>query len=335
MNAICGLVDWRGDRAGLEPFAKLLAALRHRGPDGAASWCGERVALGCQAHHTTPDAPLDRQPLHLADPDLAVAADVRLDNREDLIRRLGISGAQPPGPSDAGLILLAYQRWGEDFPRHLVGAFALALWDGRKRRLLLVRDPLGQRALFYAARGGSISFASEAKAILAAGQEPSPNLRTIARMAYPEARRRDNTATFFAGIKALPAATSMVLDADGARQTQYWTPDAGATLHFKRDEDLLEALLALLEDVVAAHTRALHPVAVLLSGGLDSSAITAIAARRLALDGASLTTLSSVLPPQAATGDHRLRDERDYIELFGSWPNIEQRFHCPRRRSAR
>jgi asparagine synthetase B (glutamine-hydrolysing) len=146
------------------------------------------------------------------------------------------------GLSDAVLILFAYQKWGEGLSVHPVGAFAFALWDERHRRLLLARDALGHCVLFYSIDNGTVAFASEAKAILAVRSTPAPDLLTIARMASPEARRRDTGATFFEGIRALPAATSMVLDEQGSRLTSYWQPDVGASLDFRRDHEVLDAL---------------------------------------------------------------------------------------------
>lgn len=345
MSAICALVAPVVDsRAGVVNGADLdlmLAALAHRGVDGSGSWHRGQVALGHQALHTTPESRSGQQPLYREGAGLAITADVRLDNRPELFKRLGIPTGEAAAWSDARLILTAYEKWGLGCPRHLVGAFAFVLWDGRKRRLIGCRDALGLRPLFYARHQGLLAFASEAKAICAIQGGGRLNRRAIARLACPLPKRESAVETFFDGIRGLPAATLMVVDADGERQQTYWQPDPSARLDLKSDDAILEALRELLFEVIGSQLRSAGPVASLLSGGLDSSSIVAVAARLLQGQGQTLTTLSSVsstADPSAAQSSAsfkapsttgQVKDERSYIELFRDWPNIDQHYLCP------
>ena len=293
------------------------------------SWGHGPVALGHQTLHTTPEARAEQQPLYREDAQLAITADARLDNRPALIRRLAIPERDAPDWSDARLILAAYEKWGLACPGHLIGAFAFVLWDRRNQRLVCCRDALGLRPLFYARHKGLIVFASEAKAICAIQDSVRPNRAAIARLACPLPQRENPGETFFEGILGLPAATLMVVDANGERQETYWRPDPELRLDLKQDEAVLEALRELLFEVVGSQLRSAGPVASLLSGGLDSSAIVSVAARLMRGQGRTLTTLSSVAPAPEGPGPGQVRDERPYIELFRDWPTIEQRYLSP------
>ena len=325
MSAICGLVSWREEATAAGQLRQMLDALAHRGLDGSGTWHRGPALFGHQALHCTAESALQHQPLHWEAADLAITADVRLDNRDDLIRKLALSPQRGAEYSDALLMLHAYDKWHEGFVNQLVGAFAFALWDGRRRRLLLGRDALGHGRLFYRRRGESIAFASEAKAIRAI-RPAGLDTRAVAMLAYPAARSYENERTFFDGILALPAASLMLVDAAGMRQVQYWRPDEQARLEPRRDEEVLEALQELMQQVIAAQTRSHLPVAAFLSGGLDSSAITAVGSRILAAQNRELLTLSSVASPNACLSGRRPVDEREFIDLFRTWPNIRQRF---------
>src|SRR5690349_3439820 len=121
----------------------MLAALAQRGPDGAGQWIAGAAGLGQRMLWTTPESLHESQPLRNRRGDLVLTTDARLDNRPELIAALGL-GNRPPGQlSDGELLLAAYERWGEQCPGHLLGDFAFAIWDERRRILFAARDHLG------------------------------------------------------------------------------------------------------------------------------------------------------------------------------------------------
>lgn len=335
MSAICGLLLRRETGDASDSLERMLTALAHRGIDGSRGWSRATVALGHQAFHTTPESRLAAQPLSVPGADLTITADARLDNRPELLAALGIAGKDAPAWPDARLILAAYEKWGLACPRRLIGAFAFILWDQRHRRLFCCRDALGLRPLFYARLDDLFAVASEGKALCALQKRVAPNLTAIARLGDPRPKGENAQETYFEGIFGLPPATALVVDAHGEHQETYWRPDPGARLGLKQDDEVLEGLRELLFQVMEPQLRASEPVASLLSGGLDSSSVVAVAARLLQGRAATLTTLSSVamnpepsgLPETSGVG--RVRDEGAYIGEFADWPNIRQRPIAP------
>ena len=283
MSGIAGLLALDGRPAERATASAMAHRLRRRGPDAQAAWADGPVALGHAMLRTTPESLGESLPLR-AGP-YAVTADARLDNRDELLgllegdlRALGLWAA-PADVPDSSLVLGAYARWGEGGVEHLLGAFAFAIWDGRERRLVCARDPIGVRPLYLAHRPGRLlAFASEPKALFAVpGVEPEVDEARIAESL--SARLYDPVGTSFVGIRRLPAAHVLRVTPDGLGEpTRYWRlapappPPPGQEA---------EGLADVLSRAVRCRTRSAYPVGSELSGGLDSSAVTAVAARAL------------------------------------------------------
>jgi asparagine synthase (glutamine-hydrolysing) len=265
----------------------MLEAVAFRGPDGRGSWWGDldgveddvgsgeaSVALGYLALHTTPESVQERQPLTDTEAGLVLVADARLDNREELLHALKprrVNGVV----TDAGLILAAYRAWGEECAERLLGDFAVALWDGRKRRLFLARDVMGMRGLYYRVERGRVLFATEVKQILAAPGvetdifEPAVGAHLVG--AYGPADW-----TFWEGIAQVPPGHAVVVEAERVRSRRYWELDPGRRIRYRRDEEYAEHFRSLFADSVRARLRSVAPVGVLLSGGTDSGSVAAM-----------------------------------------------------------
>lgn len=217
---------------------------------------------------------------------LRLWADVRLDNREELIERLGADGLLEGGPhGDAELVLAAYLRWGESCPERLLGDFAFALWDSRWRRLLLARDPLGIKPLHYCRIGSLVCFASEAGQVLRHPAVPR-RLDEIAVGDYLAGSYGDPGRSFFEAVRRLPPGHRLAATADGERAERFWDLDPAARTVYRREEEYAERFRELLLRAVESRLPARGPaVGVLMSGGLDSCSVAA-AARQLVPAGA-------------------------------------------------
>lgn len=302
----------------------MLQSLAHRGPDGAAAWQQGPVALGQQVMWITPESFHEPLPWYDATASCAIVADARLDNREELGAALRLSPMQLGALPDSQLILRAYQCWGEGCVEHLLGDFAFALWDGEAKQLVIGRDPMGIRPLHYAHDGQRFLFASEIRAILAVpGVRKELNRCKLACLALGDPSLVDPASSYFAGISYLPPATLMIVSGQGLRQRTYWQPDPSARLPLRSEAEALEAFRDLFQAAVGARLRSVFPVAALLSGGLDSSSVVAVAARSLQERGERLTTLSAILP---ADGESTVTDERAYIDIFRAQPNLDMRY---------
>lgn len=306
---MCGLAGYLGHpvpRAQAPALLQTMAAtLVHRGPDGH----GVHAAHGIGLAHTRLsiiDPVGGEQPMANATGDIWIAFNGEIFNFIELRAELQALGHVFRTRSDTEVVVQLYERHGDDFVERLNGQFAIALWDGNRRRLLLARDRLGIRPLYHARAGGTLWFASEVKALFAAVPglarlDPTGIAQAFTCWAPvdPDSVWRD--------VCSLPPAHLMVVEADG-RSTlrQYWDwdfPDAGAPPPWHSEEAAAEELRARLAEAVRLQLRADVPVAAYLSGGLDSSAIVALARASTA---ASMRTFSiSFAQPELDESAHQ------------------------------
>ncbi|WP_448192474.1 asparagine synthase-related protein [Azospirillum sp. sgz301742] len=251
-----------------------------------------------------------------------LAADVRLDRPGALAAALGLQTDM--GPADEGaeaLTLAALARWGEDLPDRLDGDFAVAAWDPRQRRLLCARDIMGTRPLCYTHRPGRLfAFASLPRGLHASGVvPPRPDRVALGRLLIEVTAR--GAATGFQDIAWLRAGHSLTVTPDGVRLHRAWRPDAAQVGRWRGSAaEAAATLRTLIEEAVTGRLPPSGPVAVHLSGGLDSSTITVIAARRLRAEGRRLHAFSQLADPSHGL---TLRDEREFVEaVLAQEPDI-------------
>lgn len=233
------------------------------------------VALGRRLHRLLPEDIHDTGPLVDARGRVLIA-DVRIDNRAELARALGL--AEATRMSDAAILSAALLRWDEGALERVIGDFAFAQWDPERHRLLLARDFLGQRPLHFHAGDGFFAVASMPKGLHALPQIPRAADAEAAADFLAHIPESGDT-SFFEGVAKVPPGHFVIIKRAGVASHRYWHPPT-TTLRLPRAEDYAEALRAQLDDAVAARLRgAGQAVATHLSGGLDSSAVTATAAR--------------------------------------------------------
>jgi asparagine synthase (glutamine-hydrolysing) len=272
MSAIVGECRVDGGRADAGLITRMSGRLGHRGPDGEGQWVDGSVGLGHRLHATTPEALGDKQPVGDETGERWLVWDGRLDNRGELAALLGARDC-----SDAGLALAAYSRWGPGFPSRLVGDFALALWDARARTLLCARDVFGVKPLYYHWDGKRLLFASEVKALFADPLVPRrPDEAVIADALLTPFR--DAGATFFENIHQVPPAHRLRLDAGAPKLERYWDADPARELRHRGDDEYLDEFRVLFTEAVRCRLRSPGPVALMLSGGIDSMTVAATAA---------------------------------------------------------
>lgn len=319
MSAICGIVNLDGRPVASTELRDMMARLAHRGQDGRGAWLDGPVGLGHQMLHVTPESLHETLPAQAASGHLTITADARIDNRGELFEALGIAQAERGDMPDSALILRAYGKWDEECPTHLIGDFAFAIWDSRKRELLAARDPMGTRPLYYHRGDRAFVFATEIKAILA-----RPNLSTgldeeiIADHLLNQAS--DPRRTIYRDISCLAPAHAMRVGPDADREWCHWQLDPDKGIHLNSDEEYVEAYRELLFEAVRCRLRSAFPIASKLSGGLDSSTIVCVAAPLVRERGERLTTLSWALPPG---DDSPFRDERAYIDAVRDVADID------------
>ncbi|MFV0277077.1 MAG: asparagine synthetase B family protein [Parahaliea sp.] len=247
---------------------------------------------------------------HSPDGHLVLTGDIRLDNREDLITEL----RQPPDsrpPTDAELVLAAYQRWGRHCAGKLVGDFAFALWDAQQAALYAARDGMNMRTLCYRRSGTRLYLASEARQ-LAQLPGDQPRLHRRALTAWISGHP-DPCLSMFEGVEVLPPGHSLYATATTFETGRFWDIDPEYRIRYRRVEDYQEHLHELLQRAVGARLRnTAGRVATQMSGGMDSTTVAAIARQAMASSGHELVAVSHLYSQTQSC------DESDKIELMRS-----------------
>ena len=324
MSGICGLFNIDGAPVAESELRSMTAMLERRGPERTGKWRDSKIGLGHTLLATTPELLFEKQPFEHAETGCVITADVRLDNRIELNEALALRKPLE-STGDAEIILLAYLAWGEDCVNRLLGDFAFAIWDPRHQMLFCARDHFGMRPLYYHhSPGQRFLFASDARAILVLPQVPYRiNEGRVADFLVPEFEWYDYTSTFFEERVSSPTGPPgdryIFRHLDVA---EYWRVQPGPELGQLSDDDYREGFVDVFTKAVDARLRAPHgKVGSMLSGGMDSGSIAAIATDVLAKRGGGpLRTFSGARQPDT--------DEHWRIRVHGNPSNSCRAFHA-------
>lgn len=276
MSGIAGIIRFDGRPVESGLVEKMTAMMPYRGPDGINHWVRGSIALGQCMLRTTPESLEEAQPLANEDENLILILDGRIDNWDALRSDLLSRGAVLRTRADAELLLRAYELWGQDCLTHVDGDFAFVIWDARRRLAFCARDRMGNKPFVYHWDGNTLVFASELKAILAMNWVPRiPNPGMLAEYLADEWITFDET--LWSGLMRLPGAHSMAVGPAGPKPSCYWRPDLEAPEPYTKEEDYVDHYRYLFADCVRRLSRSHKPVAFEVSGGLDSSAVFAMA----------------------------------------------------------
>lgn len=254
---------------------RMLHSLRHRGPNDGGYSIGPHVAIGNRRLSIFDLTSAGNQPFFSDDGRYWLVFNGEIYNHLELRREL-----EPDrgfhSKTDTEALLRALEKWGLTAIDRFIGMFAFALWDRREKRLTVVRDRLGIKPLYYTTHEQRVFFASEIKALLAAGVPAKPDQGTL--RDYLVDGRYDHTRrTFFDGIHMLKAGHYLTVDSSGIRETCYWNPAERCAATGLAPHEAATRYWETLEHAVQLRMRADVPYAVMLSGGLDSSALSVLA----------------------------------------------------------
>jgi asparagine synthase (glutamine-hydrolysing) len=296
LSGIFGVIHLDGRPVSRTELVRAMESMAYRGPHGMDAWCDGNAGLGYLALHTTPESLADRQPRVDPPGELAITADARLDNRSELCRSLGISGTAGRSIPGSRLILDAYRRWGTACAEHLLGDFAFAIWDPEQQQLFCARDHAGLRPIYYYQSRELLVFASSARAVVRCAGVPAVlDQGRVADFLLQDLEGFDRTSSFFANVKRLPPAHVAVLRDGRLSVRRYWCPEAGSELRLGSDGEYLEGFSAVFRRAVGDRLHCQVPVAVMLSGGLDSATIAGVGRQLLrASPATSLATISAI-----------------------------------------
>jgi asparagine synthase (glutamine-hydrolysing) len=290
---MCGIAGIAGRMDGRDAaLTRMLRDLAHRGPDGEGRIADGDAAFG-HRRLSIIDLEGGRQPLINADGSLWLVCNGEIYNYQGIREQFVREGYAFQTHSDCEVILALYEKYGDGLLDHLRGMFAFALWDTRKRRLLIARDHLGQKPMFYAWDGRRLGFGSEIKALL--GMDPALRRLNLQAMdQYLALRLIAPPLTMFRGVHKLPPGHKLVLEwEDSPCVERYWN----LSFEPKRvasESQILDELQALLTETLKLHMVSDVPVGAFLSGGMDSSLIVAMLAREVGVR--DLPTFTVALP---------------------------------------
>jgi asparagine synthase (glutamine-hydrolysing) len=323
VTALAGYWSFDGQSDSGAAVAAMLAAQSSYGPQGQSVHAAGAAALGRGLYPLTDEDRFDRQPLVHGDGWMMVA-DVRIDNRDEL------RGPLATGPiaamSDSELAFHAYAKWGERLVDHVIGDYALAVWDPRAEQIVLIRDPTGQRPLHFHRGDTYVAFASMPSGLHALADLPKA-LDRDQLAEFVADIPRSGTTTFFEGVARVEPGHIATLTRGGARSRNYWHMPT-REIRFARQADYVEAFREQLDRATRARLRGAGPlVGAHLSAGLDSSAIAATAARLLGSEGGVLALTSA---PRAGFDGPvprgRIADESALAGATAAlYPNMEHR----------
>ena len=274
MCGICGFWDSRG--ADENVLRRMADRISHRGPDDDGFYTSESIGLA-NRRLSIIDLQSGKQPISNEDGTLWIVFNGEIYNYEKLRDELLAKGHRFRTNTDTETIVHLYEEYGDDCVKHLGGMFAFAIWDTRKRRLFVARDPLGQKPLYYLQQNDHFVFGSEIKSILEfPGVEPKMDLLGMHECISLRCITGDRT--LFEGIKKLPAGHSLSLQNGSVSIKKYWDLQYQPK-HTGSPQQIVSDLTDLLQKTVASHMVGDVPVGGFLSGGIDSSLIVAMMAK--------------------------------------------------------
>jgi len=317
MSAIAGLLRFDGRPVARHELERAAGALRQYGPDRSDIYANGSVGLAHMMMRMTPEDAFDRQPLR-GPSGAMISADLRLDNRDDLVARLGLEQQATTWP-DARVLLAAWEKFGDDVWPTLRGPFAVAIWDPRRRALTLARDHLGLNVVMWHRCAQFFAFATMPNGLFMLGAPRELSEQKLAD--FLVLNHAEQATTLYRDVFRVRPAHVMQITSDGAiSERRFWSPDDAEPVWLQSDQDYADGLRDVLDRAVRRQMRSAYPVGCLLSGGLDSSSVSALAARALGENNRRLAAFTGV--PRRGFGGQmpagHYADETAFVEAIAA-----------------
>jgi asparagine synthase (glutamine-hydrolysing) len=269
MCGICGQFNFaRNEPVEPETIRRMTGTIVHRGPDDEGYFISGPIGLGFRRLSII-DLAGGHQPMSDAEETVWVIFNGEIYNYRELRAELQSKGHEFRTNSDTEVIIHGYKEWGTRVFDHLNGMFGLAIWDVKKQRLVVARDAMGIKLIYYRITSGQLTFGSEIRPILAA-QDSKPEVDPVALNLFLRFRYTPSPLTIFQGIRKLPPGTMLVFERGGCREERWYNYTPVPFSNPKEDKEATEELLELYRGAVRRHLLSDVPVGILLSGGLDS-----------------------------------------------------------------
>jgi asparagine synthase (glutamine-hydrolysing) len=317
MSGIAGLIRFDGRNVTRRDLERAANALNQYGPDRVEIIAKDNCGLAHALMRMTPEDRFDRQPYQDGSGSI-ITADLRLDNRDNLLAQTGMSPAEAAEWPDSRLLLSSWQKLGDDIWPTLRGPFAVAIWDPRSRCMTLARDHLGLNVVTWHNGQGFFAFASMPNALFAF--EDVPRELCEKKLAdFLVLNHADHATTMYRNVFRVPPAHILHVKPDGSlTQRRYWSPADIKPVRLRSDSAYAEGLRDCLDRAVRRQMRSIHPIGSLLSGGLDSSSVSVLAARALGETNQRLVAFTGIpgCDFDGPVPDGCYADETPYVEAI-------------------
>lgn len=319
MSAITAIYMTERQCPTLDQGSKIMSALTEFPCHTSQAWHNDNVFLGCHNQWITPESINELNPFYDRERQLVITADAIIDNRKELFDLLDIPYARRVHITDAELILLSYSKWEREAPKFLIGDFAFIIWDEREQRLFAARDFSGSRTLYYHWNGKRLVLCTTMNPLLDLPHvEKRLNEQWLAQyLAINTAISTvDSTSNVFKDIWQIPPSHSITIAGGHINISRYCTIKTDKKLRFKKNEQYIEAFQEVFQEAVNTRLRTYRRVGSELSGGLDSGAVTAFAARALRTKNKQLHTFSYIPAKDFIdyTPKHSIANESHFIQ---------------------
>jgi len=275
MCGICGQLNFAKDEPVNPEVIRLMSrSMLHRGPDDTGEFISGPIGLGFRRLSII-DLSGGRQPMTDEDRSVQVVFNGEIYNFKELRKELEKCGYKFRTRSDTEVIVHGYREWGTDVFNHLNGMFGIAIWDVKRKRLVVARDPMGVKLIYYQIENGQLTFGSEIRPVLAA-KESMPEISPAAVALFLRFRYTPSPLTIFQDIKKLAAGTMLVVENGKCREERWYKFTPSPFPNRISDSEAAEELLSLYRKAVRRHLSADVPVGILLSGGMDSALLLAL-----------------------------------------------------------
>jgi len=293
VSVIFGIIKKENHLVEMQEIEEMYASVKFFPYDNYALWNENNVGFGWVQLYDTPESVYDKQPRDFGNSNYTIVGKARLDNRIELCDIFKISGDERTTFPDTKLLALAYEKWGNECTKKLFGDWSFAVWDRNEKQLFLARDHHGVTSIYYTVNENFIAFASNINVLLSISNVSHEiNKVQIAQLLVGWHGYAEETA--YKNIYRIPPAHRAVYKKGKLSLSKYWWLEEVSDIRFKNDDDYVEAFNELFVSAVKFRLRSYRSVASMLSSGLDSTSVTALAAIELLKEGKNIKAYTSV-----------------------------------------
>jgi len=320
MSAMCGIFNKDSSLVPEHLASRMMNKLKVYPIDKAGILVNKGVFLGCGLQYITPESKIEELPFYDKNKGITITADAIIDNREELIDIFNISKELINYVTDSQLILMSYDKWGEDCPKYLIGDFTFAIWDEKKNQLFCARDHTGTRTFYYYDSKESFAFCTIINPLLVVLDDKILlNEKWITDfLALPLTLSQcECSETIYENIHELAPATSLTISDKGIFKNKYWDPLSNIKVSRHKDDKFYEEeFRKVFSEAVRCRLRSSGEVGIMLSGGMDSGSVACVAAKQLDKVNKNLKAYSSIPMEgyETKNSKYEIVDESEYID---------------------